>query len=266
MENIVRFPDKNSEEKAALQLPRIIGHRGAAAYAPENTLVGLHTAADMGVKWVEIDVKLSRDGEPVVFHDETLERITGTSGSVAETDWKDLKQLDAGAWFSEGFVDERIPHLEEALSVILDRGLGLNLEIKPCPGREKETAEVALDWLSRIWPEEDAPKPLISSFQAVSLEVSLLMMPEYPRGYLMAADLPETLENWQDRAAYLQAATVHFDRRFFAAEDGVMMSSLAASHYPLLCYTVNDAVEAEAMFDAGIVSVFSDRPDILDDL
>ena len=65
-----------------LKLPKIIGHRGAAAYAPENTLESIHTAADMGVEWVELDVKLTQDGVPVIFHDATLDRTTNGSGPV----------------------------------------------------------------------------------------------------------------------------------------------------------------------------------------
>ena len=79
--------------KMTLKLPKIIGHRGAAAYAPENTLEGIHTAADMGVEWVELDVKLTKDQIPVLFHDETLERTTNGAGNVADITYDDLKQL-----------------------------------------------------------------------------------------------------------------------------------------------------------------------------
>ena len=68
----------------ALKLPRIIGHRGCAGYAPENTLEGIHTAADMGVEWVELDVKLTRDQMPVIFHDDDLERTTNGYGLVVK--------------------------------------------------------------------------------------------------------------------------------------------------------------------------------------
>src|SRR3989338_4007474 len=150
-----------------LIIPKVIGHRGAKAYAPENTLASIHAAADLGIEWVEIDVKLTKDGVPVIFHDEELNRCTNGSGLVAETDFKTIGELDAGLWFGDSFLGEKIPTLEEALNVIIDRGLGVNLEIKPCPGREVETAEVMLDHATRIW-SDDAPPPLISSFSQVS--------------------------------------------------------------------------------------------------
>ncbi len=258
-DNVIVFP---KGDNTALRLPRLIGHRGARAYAPENTLASLHTAADMGVEWVELDVKLSRDGEPIIFHDETLERVTGASGLVADMDWKDLKELDAGAHFSNSFVDERIPHLEQALDVIIDRGIGLNLEIKPCPGREKETAEIALDWLSRSWPD-DVPPPIISSFQLVSLEMSLMMIPEYPRGYLISPNEEQTVDNWQKKAEHLDVKTLNFDLSFFK-DNPEMVKEFLDTDYTLMCFTVNDLSQAEELFDMGVTSIFSDMPDLLD--
>jgi len=166
-----------------LKLPKIIGHRGAKGYAPENTLVGIHTAADMGVEWVELDVKLTKDKVPIIFHDDTLDRTTNGSGLVAETLYSDIQALEAGSHFADSFAGVSIPTLEDALEVIIDRGLGLNLEIKPCAGREIETTEHALDILTSIWDEDD--KILISSFQHVSLETAMEMAPNLPRGFLM---------------------------------------------------------------------------------
>ena len=154
-----------------LNLPKVIGHRGAKAYAPENTLESIETAASLGVQWVELDVKLTRDGVPIIFHDEELDRTTNGSGLVAQTDYEDIRQLEAGSWYADSFAGVKIPTLEEAVDIILRHDLGFNLEIKPCPGREKETAEAALDQLSQFW--EDPSKLLISSFQHVSLEAAM---------------------------------------------------------------------------------------------
>jgi len=166
-----------------LKLPKIIGHRGACGYAPENTLESIHTAADMNVDWVELDVKLTRDQVPVIFHDSTLERTTNGTGMVADMDYADLKHLDAGSHFSDSFAGVKVPTLEEALDVILERDLGLNLEIKPCPGREQETAEVALDLLSHIW--DDHERLLISSYKISSLEAAADMVPGWSLGLVM---------------------------------------------------------------------------------
>src|SRR5690242_8989223 len=99
---------------SVLKLPSVIGHRGAAAYAPENTLESIRTAAEIGVKWVELDVKLTKDSIPIIFHDDTLERTTSGYGLVAETKYEDIRELEAGMWFSEGFTGVVVPTLEEA--------------------------------------------------------------------------------------------------------------------------------------------------------
>src|SRR4051794_34519268 len=105
-------------------LPKVIGHRGAKAYAPENTLAGIRTAAQQGARWVEVDVKLTRDGVPILMHDDTVDRTTNGKGAAATLDFAELRRLDAGAWFGPAFAGERIPTLEEALALVFDLDLG----------------------------------------------------------------------------------------------------------------------------------------------
>lgn len=238
-----------------LKLPKVIGHRGAKAYAPENTLAAIHVAADLGIEWVEIDVKLTKDGTAIIFHDDELDRCTNMSGLVAHTDWQTICELDAGTWFSESFMGERIPTLEQALDVILERNLGVNLEIKPCPGREKDTAEVMMDIASRIWPD-DKPPPLVSSFSHVSLESALDMLPEWPRGLLME----DQLENWKEIADYLQAATINIDGRKASREE---IEDYIDTRRPVMAYTINDPLLAQNLIRWGVDSVFSDCPDTI---
>lgn len=242
---------------SALKIPQIIGHRGCAAYAPENTLAGLHTAADMGVEWVELDVNLTKDDVPILFHDDTLERTTNGSGAVKDFTLKELKELDAGSWFSDGFFECTIPTLEEAVDVLLERDLGLNLEIKPCAGREKDTAEVALDILSGIW--DDHETLLISSFSHVSLESALDMVPSWHRGFLLPEDWPE---NWQEIAKYLEPATVHINGNTVSRDHIDLVRELGK---PILSYTINDEARARLLQSWGVDGFFTDSPDILQD-
>ncbi|MDZ4861503.1 MAG: glycerophosphodiester phosphodiesterase family protein, partial [Candidatus Hydrogenedentes bacterium] len=93
----------------------VIGHRGASAYAPENTMASFVKAREMGADWFELDVRLSRDGELVIMHDETLDRTTNGHGYVRDWTLHDLKQLDAGAWKGEEFTGERVPTLAQCL-------------------------------------------------------------------------------------------------------------------------------------------------------
>lgn len=239
-----------------LKLPKVIGHRGACAYAPENTLESIHTAADIGAEWVELDVKLTKDGVPIIFHDEELSRTTNGSGLVAETLYEDIKQMEAGSWFSDSFSGIKIPTLEEAVDVLLERDLGLNLEIKPCPGREKETAEAALDLLSQIWDEHD--RLLISSFQHVSLEAAQDVAGDWSRGLLIGGD--ELPENWQDLADYLNVKTINIGSRLASRE---LIEHIMDLDYHALVYTVNDPMEARQFQSWGVDAMFSDNPDII---
>jgi glycerophosphoryl diester phosphodiesterase len=238
-----------------INLPKVIGHRGACGYAPENTIESIKTAADIGTKWVELDVKLTRDGVPIIFHDDALDRTTNGSGLVAQTDYADIQMLEAGSWFSDGFSGIKIPTLEEAVDVLLEHNLGLNLEIKPCPGREKETAESALDILSQIWDEHD--KLLISSFQHVSLEAARDVANDWARGLLIDGEIPD---NWTELADYLDVQTINLGARHVTQD---ICEDVMNEEYGLLVYTVNDPLEARRLQQWGVDAVFSDTPDVI---
>src|ERR1700683_1095896 len=102
-----------SMSRPRLHIPKVIGHRGAALRAPENTLAGFRKAAELGCTWVEFDVRLSLEDRPIIFHDDTLERTTEGTGPVGATTLVDLLSLDAGSFFDFAYRGERIPTLDE---------------------------------------------------------------------------------------------------------------------------------------------------------
>ena len=110
----------------------VICHRGNSADAPENTLASIRAAFELGCDVVEIDVRRSRDGVPVIIHDDTVDRTTDGAGHVADLTLAELKTLDAGSWKGDRFSGERIPTLEEALLAARDKG-PLLLDV-PVPG------------------------------------------------------------------------------------------------------------------------------------
>ncbi len=238
-----------------LLLPKIIGHRGAAGYAPENTIEAIHTAADMGIKWVELDVKLTKDEVPIIFHDDSLDRTTNTTGKIADLTYKEIKELDCGSWYSESFIGTKIPSLEEAIDALITRNLGFNMEIKPCPSREKETAEAALDILSSIW--DDHEHLLISSFSHVSLETAFDMAQDWHRGLILPDEWPENL---QEIAEYLQIATININgntAKRQQIEDIMDMNKLC------LAYTIDDPSKAQELRRWGVDGFFSNYPDLI---
>ncbi len=238
-----------------LKLPQIIGHRGACAYAPENTLESIQVAADMDTRWVHLDVKLTKDDIPIIFHDETLERLTNGSGPIAEKTLKEIKELDAGYHFGDSFFGVTIPTLEEAVDVLLEYKMGLNLEIKPCPTRERDTAEIALDLLSQIWDNHD--KLLISSFKASSLEVALEIAEDWARGLLFESEIDE---NWVEIAETLHVSTLNVNGNTITQEQVDHMLDLEK---PLIAYTINDPLRAQQLQRWGVDTLITDTPDVI---
>jgi glycerophosphoryl diester phosphodiesterase len=238
-----------------LRLPRVIGHRGAAARAPENTLAGFRKAAELGLEWVEFDVRLSLDDRPVVFHDERLERVTDGMGRVGATPFAELVARDAGAAFALAYRGERIPSLEETLELLRSLGLAFNLEMKAEPGRERALAEVVAQSLERGWPRE-APPPLVSSFELPALAAFARRAPHIARAYLAESLSPR----WREEAERVGAVAVACDHRPLSP-DGVRAVKQAG--LPLLAYTVNHPGRAEELFAWGVDGVFSDAPDAI---
>ncbi|MDO8606879.1 MAG: glycerophosphodiester phosphodiesterase [Phaeospirillum sp.] len=235
-----------------IDLPSVIGHRGAAGLAPENTLASFHAAAARGLEMVEFDVRLTADLQPVAFHDDTLERTTNGVGAVALRDLAELKRLDAGSWFAPQFGGERIATLDEVLLLCRELGLGVNMEIKPDHGREVETARLALERAATLWPVSGRA-PLVSSFVGVCLTVARDLTPSWPRGLLVKA-VPE---DWRDRVAGFGCSTIHADHRHL---DPALVAVVAQAGYSVLAYTVNDGVRAGELLKMGVCSIFSDYP------
>jgi glycerophosphoryl diester phosphodiesterase len=242
-----------SENGAPLVLPRVIGHRGAAAAAPENTLASIAKAKALGAAWIEFDVKLTEDGHAVLFHDDRLERTTDGQGLVAATTLAAIRGLDAGSWFHPSFRAELVPTFEEALALCAELGLGINVEIKPCPGREQETAAATMKSLLELWPRS-MPAPLISSFAPACLRVAQETAPALPRGYL-AGTLPR---RWRALMAEYGCATLHLNHRRIMPWQ---RASVVAAGIPLVLYTVNNGPAARRCLDAGVTAVFSDHVD-----
>lgn len=238
-----------------LSIPRVIGHRGAATHAPENTIAGMHEAHARGARMVEVDVRLTADGRPVIFHDDGLDRTTNGAGPLDFALFDEVRNLDAGAWFGEQFAGERVPTLAEVIGVTGSLGLGLNLEIKSVPDRAVETAEIALTEAQRLWPE-DRPPPLISSFQFEALKVAAKSAPDWPRGFLVGAYEGD----WRQGAEEICASTINIDH---APQNEQSIADYAAYGKPVLCFTVNDAARAAHLFDWGVHAVFSDAPDAI---
>ncbi|MDA1309507.1 MAG: glycerophosphodiester phosphodiesterase family protein [Proteobacteria bacterium] len=240
--------------------PRLIGHRGAKAVAPENTLASFRQAAEDGADCIEFDVRLCADGGPVIFHDDTLERTSDGTGPVADLDLAALKQLDAGGWFAAAFSGETIPSLAETIALCRDLELGMNIEIKPNPGEAQATAMAALATVESLLGRrgyETVGSVVFSSFEPAALEVLQQEGPLWPRGLL----LDERRSNWLAGAQRLQCVSFHpaaelLDRRETVEE-------IKAAGFLIYPYTVNDLDRAGELLAWGVDAVITDDPRLI---
>ena len=224
-----------------LDLPNVIGHRGAAAYAPENTLDSFREARRRGAAWVETDVKLTADGVPILMHDASLKRTTGVDRLVSRTKAADLPK--------------DVPTFEAAIQCWRELGLGANVEIKPCEGREAETARVAVATLRRCWPAS-LPAPLLSSFKDISLAAAREAAPEFARAIL----IDKLEDDWRARTDAVGAVGVNTNGNLLTAPRAV---EIREAGYLLGVYTIDDGKIARVLVAMRVQCVITDAPDTI---
>jgi glycerophosphoryl diester phosphodiesterase len=242
--------DQGSEED---QVSWVIGHRGACGYAPENTLASINKAADLGMKWVEFDVKLSADRHPVLFHDMTLGRTSDGKGYVSQFTLEELRALDSGSWFSSEFSGERIVTLTEAIETLAKRGVGALVELKSSPGQEVQTGQVVAEHLLQHWPK-NLPAPMLVSFSEKSLAAGREIAPQLPAG-LNVRQVPK---NWQKRLERLGCKSLQCRHQYLTR---ARAQEIISTGTKLRCFTVNTPHRAQTLASWGVHGIFSNFPD-----
>lgn len=236
-------------------LPRVLAHRCGGTLAPENTLIGLEFAMAHRCFGVEFDVMLSGSGTPVLIHDETLERTTDGIGRVCDTPDAMLLARDAGSWHSARFAGERIPLFVDAIRRCRALGIAVNVEIKPADGFDFETGRVAAATAAAGWAGADLP-PLLSSFSITALTAAAETAPHLPRAILFDALAPD----WLTQVRALDAVGVVCNARRL---DAATAASVKRMGLGLAVYTENDPARAQQLFEFGVDSVITDRPDLV---
>jgi glycerophosphoryl diester phosphodiesterase len=224
-----------------------IGHRGAAAYAPENTVASFDEAIRLGAKAVEFDLRMAGDGTLVVLHDETVDRTTNGRGSLTEMSRIDLLRFDAGSWFHQRFAAARIPTLEEALLAIGPHARPV-IELKaPVP------AEKLLKSLRRFDLEGDA---IVLSFEPAWLVPLRKASKELALGLL--AD--EWSEELPARAKGLDAEVLGVDVDILSQGQ---IDAAGEKSLEVWTFTVNDIGMVAACAAMGVSGIITDRPDLI---
>lgn len=219
---------------------KVYGHRGAPAAFPENTLAGFRHALELGVEGIELDVHLSRDGVPVVIHDETVDRTTNGAGAVADFTVEELRALDAGN-------GEYVPTLAEVLDLVGDR-LHVDIEVKANVAGEAVLKEVSgrdLRWL-------------ISSFDWDVLRFVRNVDKEADLWVLSVAASDEALEVVEEIGA---GALALWDK----AIDEDIVQMLDDRGVPFWPWTVNDVDRARQLVRWGAIGICTDDPGTMAD-
>lgn len=222
-----------------------IGHRGAAGYEPENTLVSFKKAIELGVDMVELDVHLCRSGELVVIHDDTLERTTNGVGYIANKTLPELKQLDAGN-------GQHVPTVNEILSFI-DKRVMVNLELKG----EKTTLPTVE--LVSIYTEEKGWNNdlfLVSSFDHRKLKYFRMFDPFTRVGLLF----DKLQDNLFELAKSLRCYSINPSVKLTT---GGLVNEAHTRGLKVFVWTVNPPEDIQRLIRMGVDGIFSDFPDRL---
>jgi len=236
----------------SLPKPAIIAHRGASAYAPENTLAAFKLALEQGADAVELDAKLSADGQVVVIHDQTVERTTPASGNVRDFSFVELRKLDAGSHFDVAFKGESIPGLEEVFKAIGQLTI-INVELTNYASTGDKLPEKVAELVRRFHLNR---RVIFSSFWVPNLIRIHRLIPEAPLGLLVG-------RGW--RGKWMQATLGRaFTYQSYHPEKTDVSSRLVQENHrrdrKVFVYTVNEEPELERMFQLGVDGVFTDDP------
>ena len=235
-----------------LPKPAIIAHRGASLYAPENTLPAFQLAILQGADAIELDVKLSADGQVVVIHDQTIDRIIGEHGRVGELSLEVLKSLDAGSHFDIAFQGSQIPTLAEVLDNIGQRSF-LNIELTNYDKITDNLPEKVADLINN---HNLRHRILLSSFNPIALIRIYRLLPEVPIGLL---SLPGKGGAWARSfiGKLIPYSSLHCKQTDVTTE---LVNRTQAKGKKLFVYTVNREEDIYRMFTMGVDGIFTDDP------
>jgi len=233
---------------------RIIAHRGFSGQAPENTLVAIRQAIEVGADMVEVDVTLTADGHVICLHDETLNRTTNGQGLPTDHTLEAIRRLDAGSWFSPDYAGEKIPTLAEVLETVKGRIL-INVEIKSEAVEHDVVPKVA----ALIAEHEMLDSVVVSSFSPEALRQMKISDPTV----ITATLFNKELHTGRDP---LEIMLEVGSRGFNISSKRVTPEMIERCHrhgIPVAVYTVNEPSDMRRMIEMGVDAVFTDHPDLM---
>lgn len=235
-----------------LTRPAIIAHRGASAYAPENTLAAFKLALQQGADAIELDAKLSADGQVAVIHDQTVDRTTPLHGKVRNFNMAELHKMDAGSHFDVSYRGEPIPSLEEVLKAV-GQLTYVNIELTNYASPLDQLPEKVAELVKR---HRLVQRVFFSSFNIIALRRIQRLLPEAPAGLLLAP-------GWRGRLAHrFLGRYVHYHSLHPALSDvtKTLVDQVHKQGRKIFVYTVNQEQDMRRLFEMGVDGLFTDDP------
>lgn len=233
--------------------PLVIAHRGASEVAPENTIAAFQKAVELGADAIELDVKLTADGEALVMHDRTLDRTTSGSGRVSAHTMSEIQTLDAGSYFSDQFEGERVPTLREVLETFGD-GLLYNVELTNYASPWDDLPRVVHGVVGAVGLQRQV---LISSFNPIALRRYSRLAEDAPVALLVGEMQPAWIRRMFAQLARHQA--VH-------PQDGLVgkdvVGRIHRAGLRVNVWTVNDVGRMRELLTFGVDGIITDLPDV----
>lgn len=254
--SVRRLPEDDSDVSVPVGPCETVAHRGYSAVAPENTLVAISEAIQVGATGCEFDVYRCGDGTVVLMHDKTVDRTTDGTGRVTELSLDHLRQLDAGAWKGARFAGERVPTLKEALLRLRGTGCQPVIEIKMEGISHQVVDDVrALDMVDQV--------AVIAFSQQVVREIRELE-PQLTCAWLFGDTIegtPAEQADWlKTRADQCNATILDLNYKILSP---ALVAELKHRDLAVWTWTVNEAAVMRALRRWGVDSITTDRPDLL---
>lgn len=239
----------------------IFAHRGLSSKAPENTVTAFDLARKVeGVKWLELDLAITKDEQLIIFHDDDLDRTTDTTGEVSETLYEKIEHASSGEWFGPEFKEERVLTFEQLIDFANRYQLNLNIELKGVTGPNGSYLSERMIQLfkEQIKQLDSNIEVLISSFNFALLKLAEQHVPQYTRAVLFerCAFYPD----WRTIVDFCGSSIVHLEDINLMRD---VVQDIKSSGYTLNVWTVNDKDRANILFNWGVDGIFTDCADDL---
>lgn len=231
---------------------KVYAHRGFSGEYPENTMLAFRKARETGCDGIELDVQLSRDGIPVIMHDETLDRTTSGKGNLRDYSYEELCRFDCWGKFPGKYGFQKIPTLKEYLEWVKDTGLVTNIELKNSVFYYKWMEEKVLELVDRYRLRQ---KVLFSSFNHVSVLKCKRLAPEIPAGFLLETELDNI--GWY--AKENQVEFYHPGKKILSKEQVKECQRLGIR---INVWTINKKKEIQKMIRWNVDGIITNYPDL----